>query len=136
MRMTYKKREFARQLRQDQTNAEEKVWAMIRDRRCFGLKFRRQHVVEGFVLDFYCHEQKLGIELDGGIHSKRMVKEYDRYRQQEIESKSIKIIRINNEDVEKDKVLNKIKAALELSVFPPRPLGEGDQGGEGFRQPT
>jgi len=62
------KKQFARQLRQDQTSAEEKVWELLRDKRLLGLKFRRQHVIEGFVVDFYCHEHRLAIEVDGGIH--------------------------------------------------------------------
>lgn len=91
------KKQFARQLRQDQTSAEEKVWALLRGRQLFGLKFRRQHVVEGFVADFYCPEHKLAIEIDGGIHNKR--KDYDHLRQQEIEAKFNTVIRVKNEDI-------------------------------------
>jgi very-short-patch-repair endonuclease len=91
------KKQFARQLRQDQTSAEEKVWEILRDRRLFGLKFRRQHVVEGFVVDFYCPEHKLAIEIDGGIHDRR--KDYDELRQREIESKFNTVIRVKNEEI-------------------------------------
>jgi adenine-specific DNA-methyltransferase len=106
------KKQFARTLRMEQTPAEEEVWELLRNRKCFGLKFRRQHVVEGFVVDFYCHEQRLGIEIDGGIHKK--TKDYDEIRQEMIESKSTKLIRINNYEIQKDKtvVLRKIKEAL------------------------
>ena len=112
MRMKPKKRDFARQLRNEQTPSEEKVWSLLRDRRLFGLKFRRQHVIEGFVVDFYCHERKLAIEVDGGIHKKR--KEYDKLRQVEIEAKDITVIRVNNEDIEDNccSLIQKLKEAI------------------------
>lgn len=112
MRMTYKKRDFARQLRQEQTSAEEKIWQILRDRQFMGLKFRRQHVIEGFVVDFYCPEHKLAIELDGGIHNKR--KDYDQLRQQEIESKFNTVIRVKNKEITDDCAIlvQKIKEAI------------------------
>lgn len=112
MRMTYKKREFARQLRQEQTSTEAKVWEVLRNKQFMGLKFRRQHVVEGFVVDFYCPEHKLAIEIDGGIHDKQ--KDYDELRQQEIESKFNRVIRVKNEEIidSCDVLLEKIKEAI------------------------
>lgn len=100
MRMKPRKRDFARELRARQTLMEKKVWSWLRDRRLLGLKFRRQHVIEGFIVDFYCHERKLAIEVDGGIHERQ--KEYDRHRQDLIEAEGITFIRVNNEDIEKD----------------------------------
>ncbi len=110
--MTYKKREFARQLRQDQTSTEEKVWQLLRNNQFMGLKFRRQHVVEGFVVDFYCSKHKLAIEIDGGIHNKR--KNYDELRQEEIESKFNTVIRVKNEEITDDCaiLLQRIKEAI------------------------
>ena len=107
--MKPKKRDFARQLRKRQTPSEEKVWGLLRNRQLFGLKFRRQHVIEGFVVDFYCHEHRLAIEVDGGIHKKQQ--EYDGLRQTEIEAKDVTVIRVNNEDIEKDMsfLIKKIK---------------------------
>lgn len=112
MRMNYKKRDFARQLRMEQTPAEEKVWAVLRNKQFMGLKFRRQHVVEGFVVDFYCPEHKLAIEIDGGIHDRQ--KDYDELRQQEIESKFNTVIRIKNEEIDDDCkiLLQRIKEAI------------------------
>ncbi|MFH1684084.1 MAG: DUF559 domain-containing protein [Candidatus Margulisiibacteriota bacterium] len=109
MRMKSNKRDFARQLREEQTPMEEKVWSLLRDRRLFGLKFRRQHVIEGFVVDFYCHEHKLAIEVDGGIHKKQ--KGYDRLRQDAIEAEDITVIRVNNEDLVNNRcaLIQKIK---------------------------
>jgi very-short-patch-repair endonuclease len=105
------KKIFARQLRKDQTETEAKVWTVLKDRQCLGLKFRRQHVIEGFVVDFYCLEKRLAIEIDGGIHDKQ--KDYDELRQAEIEAKSIRVIRIRNEELKSTKVLyDRIKEAI------------------------
>ncbi|MDD4179952.1 MAG: DUF559 domain-containing protein [Candidatus Margulisbacteria bacterium] len=106
------KKQFARQLRKDQTSTEEKVWDILRDRRLFNLKFRRQHVIEGFVVDFYCPEHKLVIEIDGGIHNKQ--KDYDQLRQEEIESKFNTVIRVRNEEIKDNCValIGKIKEAI------------------------
>lgn len=131
MRMTYKKREFARQLRQDQTAAEEKAWQLLRNGQCQGLKFRRQHVVEGFVVDFYCLKHRLAIELDGGIHDGKNRREYDELRQIELEAKGVTFIRVRNAEVleNEQSFLNKIIAATDNS---PSPSGRG--GGSVKRQ--
>ena len=59
---------FARQLRSEQTEVEQQLWRALRNRRLQGVKFRRQHPVPPYVLDFYCHAAKLAIELDGSQH--------------------------------------------------------------------
>ncbi|MCU0641352.1 MAG: endonuclease domain-containing protein [Candidatus Margulisbacteria bacterium] len=111
--MTERKRDFARQLRQDQTAAEEKAWSLLRNNQIGGLKFRRQHVVEGFVVDFYCPRLKLAIELDGGVHDRKMNKDYDELRQIELESKGVAVLRFRNEQVMQDeKIIEKKILAL------------------------
>jgi very-short-patch-repair endonuclease len=118
------KKIFARILRKDQTKAEKIVWELLRKRKFRNYKFRRQHVIEGFVLDFYCHELKLGIELDGEIHLKR--KEYDQLRQDIIESEGISVIRINNNEITGTN--KEIIAKIEKTLFSHPtllPLGEG-----------
>jgi very-short-patch-repair endonuclease len=119
------KKEFARTLRQAQTEAEKKVWEILRNRKFNNYKFRRQHVIEGFILDFYCPALKLGIEVDGGIHTRR--KDYDRLRQDIIESENIIIVRINNQELPKNRklVLEKIKEKLTPHLPLPLLLGEG-----------
>lgn len=102
VRMTYKKRDFARYLRKESTPAEKKLWSLLKNRQFLGLKFRRQHVIEGFVADFYCDECKLAIELDGGVHDRQMQKDYDELRDEVIQSEGINLIRIKNQDIEKD----------------------------------
>lgn len=112
------KKIFARTLRKEQTKAEKIIWELLRKRKFMNLKFRRQHVIEGFVIDFYCFELKLGIEVDGGIHMKR--KEYDKIRQEIIESEEISIIRISNQEIAEDKkaILKKLKKAIDLLPNP------------------
>lgn len=106
------KRDFARNLRKEQTSAEVAVWKLLRNRRYLEQKFRRQHVIEGFVVDFFCREHNLAIEVDGGIHKTR--KDYDEVRQSLIESKGIRFIRITNEEIEREpKMLySRIKQAI------------------------
>jgi very-short-patch-repair endonuclease len=103
------KKIFSRQLRKVQTNCEEKVWRLLRNRKFMNLKFRRQHVIEGFVVDFFCREKNLAIEIDGEIHKKR--KKYDEIRQQIIESKGILMLRVANEEIKRDEtiILKKIR---------------------------
>ncbi len=78
--MHYNKKLFARELRKNQTKAVRIVWEYVRNRKLNNLKFRRQHVhvIEGFFVDFYCHQLKLVIEIDGKIHDKQ--EEYDELR--------------------------------------------------------
>jgi len=118
------KKIFARTLRKRQTISEKIFWELIRDRKFMDLKFRRQHVIEGFVLDFYCHEIKLGIEIDGEIHKRR--KDYDRIRQAIIESEGITILRVTNKQISDNKrsIINKMKNIIGKRPLP-LPLGEG-----------
>ncbi len=87
----------ARTLRKDQTNAEAMLWEYLRDKRLKGVKFRRQHILRGFILDFYCPQAKLAIELDGLIHKKQ--KEADKERQAILESIGVTFLRFSNEQV-------------------------------------
>ena len=97
-----------RTLRKDSTRAERILWEKIRGRRFLGLKFNRQHPLfvdidgsESFVAaDFYCHERRLGIELDGRIH--KYQKERDVARTDVINGLGITVVRFDNEDVEQD----------------------------------
>ena len=69
--------EYARENRMKSTPAEEQLWTELKNKKLKGLKFRRQHPVGIFILDFYCHSAKLAIELDGGYHLSVEQKEYD-----------------------------------------------------------
>jgi very-short-patch-repair endonuclease len=84
-------------LRNRCTNAESLLWKRMQ-RSQLGVKFRRQHSVGNYVLDFYCPEFKLAIELDGSIHKGR--EELDEYRTRTLNERGIKIIRFKNNEVE------------------------------------
>jgi very-short-patch-repair endonuclease len=92
------------------TETERIMWRRLRGRKLNGLKFRRQHPIDIFIADFYCHEKKLIVELDGGIHDTNEQKDYDDGRSFELEEKGFKILRFRNEEVTNgiDQVLIKI----------------------------
>gem|GEM_PF-33946 len=122
--------EVARRLRKEATGAEAFLWELLRDRRFLGAKFRRQHVFGPFVLDFYCDEAKLGIELDGGVHDKAEQARRDRDRTMLLENEGIRVVRFRNEEVLNDteRVLGEIGELLPLALTPsPSPGGRGEQ---------
>ena len=86
-------------LRNEAPRAERILWTRLRRRQIAGFKFRRQWGVERYVLDFYCPELKLAIEIDGPSHDSPEAKEYDRQRQQFVESFDIHFLRFTNWDV-------------------------------------
>ena len=88
----------ARQLRDNETRAEKLLWARLRNKQ-LGVKFRRQHPLHFFIVDFYCHELKLVIELDGGIHFTEENQEYDKMRTELIAEFEIRVIRFRNEEI-------------------------------------
>jgi len=106
-----------RELRKDQTKAEEILWWYLRNRK-MGVKFKRQHGVGGYIADFYCAEKKIIIELDGGIHNSDEAKQNDAVRDKYFKELGYTILRFKNEEVEdKDKieeVLHKIQSLLEV----------------------
>jgi len=104
----HKKIYAARELRRRQTESERVLWNEIRARKFEGAKFRRQHILKGFVVDFYCPLKKVAIELDGAIHLKQ--RGVDRERQELLECMGIKVLRFKNEDVlmSTKEVLNRI----------------------------
>ncbi len=103
----------ARELRQKQTPAEEIMWALLRNRKLMGLKFRRQHQFGEYIADFYCHEAKLVIELDGKIHEQKIAK--DKKRDAYMQAIGLTVLRFANEEFlsNPDATLNKIAGALE-----------------------
>ena len=90
---------LAQELRKQQTDAEAYLWERLRKSKLAGFKFRRQHPMGGFILDFYCEEKRLAIEVDGGIHDQEEVKRRDIYRQKLVEETKIKVIRFTNDEV-------------------------------------
>jgi len=92
-------KEKRRRLRRDQTFCEKIVWNYLRDRKTLGYKFRRQYSVDHYIIDFYCPELKLAIELDGSIHDEPDQKENDAYRQEYLEKYGITFVRITNDEL-------------------------------------
>jgi len=103
---------MARQMRKEPTEAEELLWQCLRNRQLLGFKFRRQHSVERFIVDFYCAEAGLVIEVDGPVHQYQ--KEEDFIRQTFIESQGLRLLRFSNDDVfnKLDTVIQQIINAL------------------------
>ncbi len=119
----------ARNLRRRMTKSEALLWSRLRDRGLNGWKLRRQHPVGPYVLDFYCPELRIAIEVDGGIHEASDHPQRDASRQEVIESLGIRFIRISSADVERDidAVIAMLESALAPSPLPsPIAMGEGD----------
>ena len=105
----------ARELRRDATFPEKLLWSRLRAGRLAGIKFRRQHTIESYVVDFYCHEAQLAIELDGDSHNGRA--QYDAARTAVLERLGVRVLRIANDDVLQD-----LDAVLEMIM---RECGNG-----------
>ena len=91
--------EFAKNMRTNATDAEHILWQLLRAKRFMNLKFRRQHVIKPYIVDFYCHELGLVIELDGSQHSTDDAIEYDAERTKYLEALGIKVVRYWNHEV-------------------------------------
>ena len=102
-------------LRRNETKAEKLLWEKLRNNQLGGLKFRRQHPVNIYIADFYCHKFKLIIELDGDYHNQEEQKQKDEVRTEVLRLNDLKIIRFKNEEVEQDinQVLTTIKNKIE-----------------------
>ncbi len=103
----------ARKLRKRQTEAERRLWQRLRNRRLGGYKFRRQHPIGRFIVDFGCLEKRLVVEVDGGQHSWRV--EDDALRTSKLEASGFMALRFWNNDVlgRMDEILGAIHAKLE-----------------------
>jgi very-short-patch-repair endonuclease len=86
----------ARLLRQESTPAEEALWELLRDRQLLGLKFRRQVPIGSYVADFYCHEMRLVLELDGEVHEGDRQKAHDINRDHNLAALGYRVLRFTN----------------------------------------
>jgi len=91
------KKEKALQMRKEPTKAEAFLWALLRKRQLCEMKFRRQQIIAGFIVDFYCVDSNLVIEVDGDIHEKQ--KAYDKARDRQLLDVGLKVLHFTNEDV-------------------------------------
>ena len=101
--------DYARELRKSMTPAEKILWSELRNRKVANCKFRRQHPIDIFIADFYCHEKKLVIEIDGEVHNSQ--KEYDINITAEMQNYGITVVRFENYEILNDiaSVLKKIE---------------------------
>jgi very-short-patch-repair endonuclease len=97
----------AKEMRQNMTPAEKKLWQRLRAGRLEGFHFRRQQIIDGYIIDFYCHAAGLVVEVDGDIHLEQQ--EYDRERDKHLSARGLRVLRFYNTDVNKD-----IEAVLEV----------------------
>ena len=125
--------QWARDLRATQTDAESLMWQALRNRQIANAKFRRQHPVGPYILDFYCHEHELAIELDGSQHFTDEGKAKDQARTKALHEKGITVLRFDNHQVlsETEAVLMRIYEALTPTLDPhpsphPSPLPQGE----------
>jgi very-short-patch-repair endonuclease len=107
-------RRRAKELRKQATPAEKILWEQLRNRQLHGLKFRRQHPIGNFIVDFYCPAQRLVVEIDGDLH--RYQETEDQARKDLLEEKGYRVIRFWNSEVEEnlERVLKIIKENCDL----------------------
>lgn len=110
---------WAKLLRDNMTKAEALLWERLKKKQIAGIRFRRQHPIDIFIVDFYCHDARLVIELDGEIHN--FQSDYDNGRTSDLSQYGIKVIRFDNSEVENniDKVLITIKNEIEKRISSP-----------------
>ncbi|MCH7625184.1 MAG: endonuclease domain-containing protein [Chloroflexi bacterium] len=111
-------KEKRRSLRNNMPKAETVIWSKLKGRQLLGYKFRRQYSVDRYIVDFYCPEMKLAVEIDGDSHFQNDVENNEKYRQAFIESFGVQFLRFTNEDVFKnlDGVIETVRrTALEIS---------------------
>ncbi len=121
-KVNWKKLDFSRKLRHEQTDAEAALWKLLRSRQFDNYKFRRQHVIGRFIVDFCCLNPRLVIELDGGQHKDN--KSYDKRRSEFLEQEGFKVIRFWDNQVltEMESVVERIYGVLAALGPHPRPL--------------
>jgi len=126
---TAQKFALARQLRRTTPPAERYAWSLLRNRGVLGLKFRRQHVLHSFIVDFYCATERLVLELEGDVHARCDRPIYDAARAEFLEAAGYRVVRIRNREVTREHLEELVRHALgKLLVVPPLPKGEGDRG--------
>ncbi len=119
--------EFAKKLRNNPTEAESYLWNYLSGNKIQNVRFKRQHPIFYFVADFYCHQAKLIIEIDGGYHLLPQQFQYDKQRDTELENFGLKVLRFTNERVflDTEKVVEEITEEVKRRIhIPPAPKGE------------
>ena len=123
--------ELCRRLRRSATDAETLLWRLLRDRQVAGAKFRRQHQFGPYILDFYCHERSLVVEVDGGQHAWPAGSRADGKRSAYLENHGMRVLRFSDRDVllETESVLQTIWDEVAKPSPLPSPRGRGEAQG-------
>lgn len=119
-KITKAKLQRAEELRRESTPAERELWQALRANRLQGWHFRRQQIIQGFIVDFYCHKAGLVVEVDGPVHNRQQ--DEDARREAELSALGLRILRFTNREVMNDlpSVLTRIHAALAAGQMPNR----------------
>jgi very-short-patch-repair endonuclease len=130
----------AQSLRKEMTEAEKLLWKILRNRRFHNLKFRRQHPVLSYVTDFYCHDAKLIVEVDGKVHNEKNNAENDKERTAQLAAQGLLVLRFTNEEIMHDisgvliKIENHLLKNPTNHPSPPRRGDGGEARGPGVRR--
>ena len=123
---------LAKEFRRNMTEAEKTLWQNVRANKLGGWHFRRQQILFGYIVDFYCHAASLVVEVDGEIHKSQQ--EADRERDTNLTDKGFKVLRFGNHEIKSHlpAVLEKILAACNqaLPIYPNSPPLQGEGPGE------
>jgi len=111
-----KKKNYRRNLRKSSTAAEAVLWTYLQHRKLFGKKFRRQSSVGPYIVDFYCSECRVVIELDGAPHFAPNAPEYDQQRTEYLEQAGLKVLRFENQAVREN--IEFVLKTIERSLRP------------------
>ena len=125
-RVTEAKATRARQFRREMTPAERVLWRALRGNQRGGLHFRRQQVIDGLIVDFYCHAAGLVVEVDGPVHADQ--REYDAARDAVLAGRGLRILRVTNADVLHR--LEDVLARIDEAVGHPGPARSDEQDDE------
>lgn len=129
-----KLKEFASELRKNETEAERILWANLKEGQIDGFKFRRQHIIGNYIADFVCLKLKLVIEIDGSVHQLPEAKENDQFRTEWLESQGFKVIRFTNREVVSQLERTKLvitNALWQIAEETSPTMGETERGQDG-----
>ena len=129
-------KKLARKLRNNMTMSEKLLWNELKGNKISGFDFDRQRPIDNYIVDFYCKDLMLAIEIDGVVHDNEEAKEKDIIRQEKLESLGIRFLRFKDEDVKKDlsgvvrDITNWVELhkndSLDFMTHPPSPSKEGE----------
>jgi very-short-patch-repair endonuclease len=122
------KRVQSNHLRKEQTPAEQALWRHLKGNRLGGLHFRRQQIIDGYIVDFYCHAAALVVEVDGDVHA--YMRDEDAARQRVLERRGLQVLRVTNAEVARDP-----RAVLDY-IFGVATIGIGETSENGFLPPA